>query len=171
MAFVRPVIRAALDRTGDPVAALERTNRILVEERPTGLLVTVLCGVLDLDSGVFEFANAGHEPPLVVSGTRPRETRWVETGGVLVGAFRHLDLEPGRVELASGDVLALYTDGITDAVDGGRERFGADRLANLVAEHGAISAAAVVDGVVSSVSAFEGPERADDLALLVVRRS
>ena len=61
MAFLRPVIRSALDHSGDPVEALERTNSILVNERRTGLFVTVVCGVLDLDTGLFTFANAGHE--------------------------------------------------------------------------------------------------------------
>ena len=67
MAFARSLIRSALDRSGDPVTALERTNHILVEERRTGLFITVLCGVLDLDTGVFTFANAGHEMPLLAS--------------------------------------------------------------------------------------------------------
>src|SRR6185436_7088744 len=86
MAFVRPVIRSALDRSGDPVAALERTNQILVEERRTGLFVTVLGGVLELDTGVFTFANAGHEPPLLASPGDAGPV-WVEGGGPLVGLF------------------------------------------------------------------------------------
>lgn len=168
MAFVRPVVRAALDRTGDPLVALERTNRILVEERPTGLLVTVLCGVLDLDSGVFTFANAGHEPPIHAAATGGLQ--WVEPAGPLLGAFRRLDLERGEVRLAEGDVLVLYTDGITDAARADGERFGSDRFAALVDRNCRASAASVVDAVVGAVAAFEGPEPADDIALLVLRR-
>ena len=90
MAFIRPIIRSALDRSGDPVTALERTNHLLVHERRTGLFVTVLCGVLDLDGGLFTFANAGHEMPILASPTGT--TRWVEGGGPLVGLFDSLDL-------------------------------------------------------------------------------
>jgi sigma-B regulation protein RsbU (phosphoserine phosphatase) len=172
MAFVRPVVRAAMDHTGDPVAALERTNWILTAERPTGLLVTVLCGVLDLDSGELRFANAGHEPPLLVRGgaAAPRLEELTEAGPLL-GAFRSLDLPIGTARLGRDDVLVLYTDGVTDAASPAGERFGDERFRGLVRDQCAVSASAVVDGVMSAVGAWEGDEPADDLALLVVRRS
>ena len=89
MAFVRAVMRSALDRSGDPVAALELTNRILVDERRTGMFVTALAGVLDLDAGIFRFANAGHEMPLLATpdGSEPR---WPE------GEAGGDNLSPGR---------------------------------------------------------------------------
>jgi sigma-B regulation protein RsbU (phosphoserine phosphatase) len=170
MAFVRPVIRAALDRTADPVVALERTNHILVDERPTGLMVTVLCGILDLDSGLFRFANAGHEPPLVV-GADGGPVRVIDTAGPLLGAFRSLGLEASTTTLRVGDSLVLYTDGVTDAARAGGERFGSDRFEVLVREHCAVSASSVVETVMAAVSDWEGSEPADDLALLVVRRT
>jgi sigma-B regulation protein RsbU (phosphoserine phosphatase) len=171
MAFVRPVIRSALDRSGDPVAALERTNQILVEERRTGLFVTVLCGVLELDTGIFRFANAGHEPPLLASpsGTEPV---WVEGGGPLVGMFDRLGLEEQRLEIRPGERLALFTDGITDAASPAGERFGYERLRQTIAEScltgGAVDTCrAVIQGVL----AFQGDALpADDLAFLVLRR-
>src|SRR5439155_23747712 len=83
MAFARPVLRAALDRTGNPAEALERTNRILVSERHTGLFVTALCAVLDLDTGAVVIANAGHEPAMVVPAG-DGEPRWLTVGGTLL---------------------------------------------------------------------------------------
>jgi phosphoserine phosphatase RsbU/P len=171
MAFVRPVVRAALDRTSDPVVALDRTNRILVEERPTGLMVTVLCGILDVDSGQFRFANAGHEPPLVVRAGG-RDVQVLDTAGPLVGAFRSLGLSESSVGLERGDSLVLYTDGVTDAATPSGERFGSERFETLVREHCAISASSVVETVMTAVSAWgDGAEPADDLALLVLRRA
>ena len=170
MAFIRPVVRAAMDHTGDPVLALERVNTILVEERPTGLLVTVLCAVLDLDSGEVRYANAGHEPPLLVrSGAG--DVRELEVAGSLLGAFRSLGLRAGTETLAAGDTLVLYTDGVTDAAHPGGERFGAERFHALVRAQCAVSAGAVVRTVMDAVAAWEGDEPADDLALLVVRRA
>jgi len=171
MAFVRPVLRSALDRTGDPAVALERTNRILVEERRTGLFVTVLCGVLDLDRGVFTFANAGHEMPLLAS-PMGGEPRWVEGGGPLIGMFDHLDLELQRLQIRPGERLVLFTDGITDAAAPSGERFGQDRLRRTIAEScltgGAVDTCrAVIQGVL----AFQAEALpADDLAFLVLRR-
>jgi sigma-B regulation protein RsbU (phosphoserine phosphatase) len=180
MAFVRPVIRAALDRTGDPAMALERTNRILVEERPTGLLVTVLCGILELDTGIFRFANAGHEPPLIVraggvelrsgSGAAPPTAAWATTAGPLLGA-QDARLAESAVTLDPGDVLVLYTDGVTDAAARDGERFGEDRFAAIVRDQCLVSAAHAVETVMGAVGDWEGPEPADDLALLVIRRA
>jgi sigma-B regulation protein RsbU (phosphoserine phosphatase) len=171
MAFVRPVIRSALDRSGDPVRALELVNSILVDERRTGLFVTVLAGVLDLDTGVFEFANAGHEMPLLGTpdGAEPRP---ILGGGPLLGVFGRLDLTLERIEIRPGERLVLYTDGITDAAAPTGERFGDARLLATIA--GSSVAGTAVDtcrAVVQSVLAFQADASpADDLAFLVFRR-
>jgi sigma-B regulation protein RsbU (phosphoserine phosphatase) len=171
MAFVRPVLRSALDRSGDPVEALERTNHILVDERRTGLFVTVLCGILDLDSGAFTFANAGHEPPLLAApdGSEPH---WIEGGGPLLGVFGRLDLVAERVEIRPGERLVLYTDGITDAAAPDGSRYGDGRLLRTIADSCRDgSAADTTRAVIESVAVFQGnATQADDLALLVFRR-
>ena len=172
MAFVRAVMRSALDRTGDPVAALELTNRILVDERRTGLFVTILAGVLDLDTGELLFANAGHEPPLLAraDGSEPR---WIEGGGPLVGMFGRLDLTLQRATIQPGERIILYTDGITDAAAPSGERFGDTRLFRTIAESCVDdgTAADTCRAVIQSVLAFQSSALpADDLALLVFRR-
>jgi sigma-B regulation protein RsbU (phosphoserine phosphatase) len=171
MAFVRAVMRSALDRSGDPVQALELTNRILVDERRTGLFLTALCGVLDLDTGVLAFANAGHELPLL-AGSDGSEPRWVEGGGPLIGMFGRLDLQAEHVEIKPGERLVLYTDGITDAQAPDGARFGEARFRAAIAatcRNG--TAGDTTEMVIQSVLAFQGSaEPADDLALLVFRR-
>jgi sigma-B regulation protein RsbU (phosphoserine phosphatase) len=170
MAFIRPVMRSALDRMADPVEALERTNHILVDERRTGLFVTVLCGILDLDTGRFSFANAGHEPPILA---RPRgaEPSWVEGGGPLLGMFGRLDLTLNEVTIGPGDRLLLYTDGITDAQAPSGERFGDARLLEAIRGSCDGDATSTCRAVIQGVLAFQGDaEPADDLAFLVLRR-
>lgn len=170
MAFVRPVMRSALDRSGDPVQALELTNRILVEERRTGLFVTILAGVLELDTGRFTFANAGHEMPLLVPGDGS-PSGWVEGGGPLVGMFAQLNLTAETVTIQPGDRLVLYTDGITDAASPAGARLGVERFRELAGATHAGDAEDTCRTVIDSVLAFQGDaEAADDLALLVLRR-
>jgi sigma-B regulation protein RsbU (phosphoserine phosphatase) len=169
MAFVRPIMRTAMDRSGDPVLALERTNQILVEERRTGLFITVLAGVLDLDSGVFSYANAGHEMPLLAPPDG--EPRWVEGGGPLLGMFSRLDLRLEQVTIAPGERLILYTDGITDAQAPSGERFGADRLVATIRATCSGSAKDTCRAVIQGVRGFQADATpADDLAFLVFRR-
>jgi phosphoserine phosphatase RsbU/P len=170
MAFARPVMRSALDRTADPVEALERTNHILVDERRTGLFITVLAGVLDLDTGIFTFANAGHEMPLLARADRTEPT-WIPGGGPLLGVFGRLDLALQTVEIRPGDRLVLYTDGITDATAPNRERYGDERLRAAVLGTCAGAAWETCRAVIQGVLAFQGDaDPADDLALLVLRR-
>jgi len=170
MAFVRPVMRSALDRSGDPVEALELTNRILVDERRTGLFVTMLAGVLELDTGRFTFANAGHEMPLLVPGDGSG-SRWVEGSGPLVGMFGRLDLTAQTVTIQPGDRLVLYTDGITDAASPAGARLGIEPFRALASGTHAGHAEDTCRTVIDSVLALQGDaEAADDLALLVLRR-
>jgi serine phosphatase RsbU (regulator of sigma subunit) len=170
MAFVRPVMRSALDRSGDPGRALELLNRILVEERRTGLFVTVLAAVLDLDSGAFTFANAGHEMPMLVAADGSG-LRWLDGGGPLVGLFDRLDIEPATVVVGPGDRLVLYTDGITDAAAPGGGRFGIGRFEALAGGTHEGTAGDTCTAVIDAVLGFQGAaEPADDLALLVLRR-
>lgn len=170
MAFLRPVIRSALDRSGDPVEALERTNGILVNERRTGLFVTVVCGVLNLDTGVFTFANAGHEMP-ILARPGPAEATQIPGGGPLVGVFGRLDLAPLSVEVRPGERLIIYTDGIPDAQAPGGERYGEVRLLDAI--RGTCNGPAVdtCRAVIQGVLGFQADaDPADDLALLVLRR-
>ena len=171
MAFVRPIMRSALDRSGDPVEALERTNTILVDERRTGLFVTVLAGVLELDTGVFSYANGGHELPLVVPADGG-EVRAIEGGGPLLGMFGKLNLRLEQIQLDPGSSLVLYTDGVTDARAPDGERFGEERFkAALRRPAGGGAGPAPCRDVVDEVLAFQGDaEPADDIALLVLRR-
>ena len=170
MAFIRPILRTALDRSGDPVQALERTNSILVDERRTGLFITILAGVLELDTGEFRFANAGHEMPLLAApdGSEPR---WVPGGGPLVGVFGRLDLTLERVAIRPGERLILYTDGVTDAASPDGARFGDARFRSAIAATAGGSAEDTNRAVIDSLLTFQGDaEPADDLALLVLRR-
>jgi len=173
MAFVRPILRSAIDRSGDPVEALERTNRILVEERRTGLFVTVLAGILDLDSGGFAFANGGHEPPLLVRGDGSGASL-VLGSGPLLGMFDRLHVPLETIELQRGDALVLYTDGITDAASPSGERFGEARFVEALGGFAGTRltpAATTCRAVIDSVAVFQGgAEPADDLALLILHR-
>ena len=170
MAFARPVIHAALDAAPGPAVALERTNRILVAELHTRLFITALVGSLDAGSGRLRLANAGHEPPLLVPGNGGPIAN-VTCGGLLLGAFTTLGLAEVELELAPGDLLLLYTDGVTDAADASGERFGEPRLyATLDATRGR-SAHEVMAAIRDEVVSFRGAvEPTDDVTIVAVGR-
>jgi serine phosphatase RsbU (regulator of sigma subunit) len=171
MAFARPLLHSAIEHVRTPGEALERTNRILVEERRSALFITALCAFVELRSGVLRLANAGHEPPLVVpAGDGP--IAWLEGSGPLLGAFATLDLAECSVTLAPGDLVLLYTDGVTDARAASGERFGDDRLVEALSASRGGAAAEVVDAVCDAYHRFQGAmPAADDVTIVAIRRN
>jgi hypothetical protein len=177
MAFVRPLLHAAVDNTPGPADALERTNRILVQERRSSLFITALCASLTLATGRMRLANAGHEPPLVIPADGSPVLP-VDVEGPLLGAFGSLGLFEAEIELAAGDVVLLYTDGVTDARSTSGERFEEGRL------HAAIEAArggdtgdgrgtanGIVESIRAAVTEFQaGVAPADDITIVAIGR-
>jgi serine phosphatase RsbU (regulator of sigma subunit) len=171
MAFARPLLHAAVDHSATPGEALERTNRVLVEERHSSLFITALCAVVELRAGIVHLANAGHEPPLLVpAGDGP--ITWLEASGPLLGTFRRLDLVECSIQLAPGDLVLFYTDGVTDAQAENGERFGDQRLVDAITAARGGSAAEVVASVCDAYHAFQGDmPAADDVTIVAIRRS
>jgi sigma-B regulation protein RsbU (phosphoserine phosphatase) len=170
MAFARPLLHAAIDHAGAPVLALERTNRILVEERGSALFITALCAIVDIRTGLLRVANAGHEPPLIAPADGG-PIGWLSDAGVLLGAFTDLGLTECVTDLAEGDLVVLYTDGVTDARAASGERFGDDRLVSIVEAHRTHPPADVVVALADAVRDHQtGMPPADDVTILAIRR-
>ena len=171
MAFARPLLHAAIDHTTTPAAALDRTNAILVGERRTSLFITALCGRLDLPTGHFQLANAGHEPPLHIpaDGGPPS---LVLGSGALLGAFPDIDVPPVDWHLGRGDTALLYTDGVTDARAPSGERFDERGLLEAIERSRGGSARDLIDGISDALERFvAGAEPADDITMVALRRS
>jgi len=170
MAFARPVIHTALAGARGPAEALERTNRILVDELRTALFITALVGRLDVRTGQLRIANAGHESPLLVPGDGG-PIRMVEGCGPLLGAFSALDLVEIDVELKPGDQLVLYTDGVTDSRAPSGDRFGRPRLIEALERSRGLTAHDLVAAVRDSVASFRrSMDPVDDITIVAIGR-
>jgi sigma-B regulation protein RsbU (phosphoserine phosphatase) len=169
MAFARPLIHAAVDNSTGPADALERTNRVL-RERRASLFITALCATLTLSTGRFRLANAGHEPPLLIRRDgSPIEP--IEGSGPLLGAFRSLDLPEIVTDLAPGDMVLLYTDGVTDARSATGGRFEDGRLLEAIEAARGGPALDVVESIRSAVDRFQaGMVPADDVTVVAIGR-
>jgi sigma-B regulation protein RsbU (phosphoserine phosphatase) len=171
MAFARPLLHSAIDNAPTLVDALERTNRILVQERRSGLFLTALCAVVELRRGVLRLANAGHEPPLhIPAGDGP--IAWLDATGPLLGAFGRLDLVESSIALAPGELVLFYTDGVTDAQATTGERFGDQRLLDAIETTRGGTAAQVVAAVRDAYHGFQAEmPAADDVTIVAIRRA
>jgi sigma-B regulation protein RsbU (phosphoserine phosphatase) len=169
MADTKALLHAAADNADDPADALGRVNRILTVERRSSLFVTAALAAVDADTGDVRLASAGHEAPLVVRADGRVEA--IEARGAILGAFAGATYEPAACHVEPGEVVVLYTDGITDTRDAAGAFYGESRLRRVLAGLARVGADEVLRAVVDDVRAFRGEaDLFDDLTILVAER-
>lgn len=151
------------------VATISAVNKYLADNIPANRFVTLFYAELDPESGALSFLNAGHNPPLIVHSAGTVEQ--LASGGLPLGIKRDADYREGRTQLQPGDVLVIYSDGVTEAVSPTGEEFGPTRLYEVVSRNIEASAAGIRDRIESSLTKFsQGTSAADDITLVIVKR-
>jgi serine phosphatase RsbU (regulator of sigma subunit)/anti-sigma regulatory factor (Ser/Thr protein kinase) len=168
------LLRALHTVHSSPSALLVDLERILVATLEPGEFVTMFYGLLEPARGRLVYASAGHTP-LVVWRKASGRVEWHPTRGIPLGAVRggalRQTLEDHTLELAHGDLIAQFTDGISEAFDrGGTEHFGIDRVDEAVREHAAEGPSELVHALGQAVAEWSAGEPQDDETLLVVSR-
>ena len=170
MALTRTLVRAVVYDTVSPAEVMRRVNALIIPDNRQGMFVTAVYGVLDLESGKFTFANAGHNPPLWRQGEKGIITKLNRTGAAL-GIIEDLPMENRTIHLNPDDFLLLYTDGLTEAFAASGEAYGEDRLLRVFSKSGSNDARRVLDGLERSVRKFMGSlPAADDMTMLGIKR-
>ena len=147
---------------------ISAVNRYLADNIPSNRFVTLFYAELDPASGSLSFLNAGHNPPLIVHAAGTVEQ--LASGGLPLGIKRDAEYREGRTQLQMGDVLVIYSDGVTEARVLGEE-FGPTRLYEVVSRNIDASAAGVRDRIESALTKFsQGTQAADDITLVIVKR-
>lgn len=180
MTLVRTLLRATVREIDSPSGVLERANDIIVPDASDGMFVTIFYAVLDLDTGVLEYANAGHNQPLLLRNEGCRIER-LARGGMALGVLEGNLIQSGQLLLKPGDLLVLYTDGVSEAFSPELEPFGEERLIETIVKSGSCagpqdgqaggSSQQALDNIDQAVQDFiAGSQPSDDLTLLVLRR-
>ena len=172
MALSRTLIRTyAVEYDTEPELALGAANRRILADTGSGLFVTVFYGVLDPTSGDLTYANAGHNPPCLLSARDGNAVQELDRTGLPLGILDGATWQQRAVRLAPGDVLLLYSDGITDAQNAHEAFFDEDRLREFVRTSRGRSARDIQDGLIAQVDAFVGDTpQFDDITMMVVVR-
>ena len=162
------LLREQIQTCEDMGVAFTAVNKLLCERNDENLFVTAFACVLDCETGHVVFANAGHNPPLPIRDSVPQYFR--PRPGLVLGAMDMVRYRQGELDLAPGDRMLIYTDGVTEAADVRDELYGEERFEKcvrvLMAE-GAASMEAAIEGVVADVDAFAGDApQADDITIL-----
>ena len=169
MAVTKTLIKTRSAEEASTAKLASYLNAELARDNDACMFVTLFLGRLDVATGELVYTNAGHEPPCLRHATGGVEVL-AERHGPLVGAAPGLVYRESRRRLTPGDLLVVYTDGVTEAQDTGGRLFSEERLTEIVRADGAQPTEAVVDRILAAVDTFEsGAERADDVTVLTLR--
>ncbi len=148
-------------------AIMRRMNAFLCESMEEGKFVTLFYGVLDMQTRRLIYVNAGHVPPILVR--RNGEVEQLEEGGVPLGLFGDARYVEGFASLQPGDVLAVYTDGITDAMNEDEQPYDRERLVASLQRSRSVSAAEICRACMRDVEAYERSQPSDDRTLVILK--
>jgi serine phosphatase RsbU (regulator of sigma subunit)/anti-sigma regulatory factor (Ser/Thr protein kinase) len=167
MAATRSVLRATAQRLVSPGAVLLHVNELIYPDTPPNMFVTCLYAVLDPTSGHLRYANAGHDTPYVHTRTGVVELR---ARGMPLGAMPDMVYEEREADLALGDHVVFYSDGLVEAHNSQRQMFGFPHLKELVKDH--VGGEAVIGDLLDELDRFTGSgwEQEDDVTLVTLKR-
>jgi serine phosphatase RsbU (regulator of sigma subunit) len=170
MTSLQARLRVLAELPTDVGDLLTRLNRHTAVNCPSNRFITFFFSVLDPRTGEIVYANAGHNPPFIArtDGTVER----VEGGGLIMGLFAQAQYETLRSRLAPGEVLVLYSDGLTEATNPAGEEFDEGRVMDLLRENRHRHAQEIAEAITNGVTVFmDGAPAADDLTLVVAKRT
>ena len=193
MSMTQAVFRTIATKIDDPSQIIKGMNTMACRGNSTGMFATLFVGVLDLSTGHLLYSNAGHEKPIIVTG---RTMRYLDvTANLPIGIMDEKEYKTQESEIAPGDMILLYTDGLTEAMNVSEELFGLKRVEKAICE-GCVESAEgsgeksscnensdcrkngaeftapqqLLDTMSHEVSAFvNGAEQSDDLTMLVIK--
>lgn len=144
-------------------------NKYLAENTPPNRFVTLFIAELEPETGILNFVNCGHNPPLIahVDGRIDQ----LDSGGFPLGILPFATYEQGQTRLQTGEALVVYSDGVSETVNPQDEEFGVERLSKVVSDNLFKSASGLRDRIESALSKFaDTAEATDDITLVIVKR-
>ena len=166
MSNLQALVKAFATAATPPQRLCEQINRAVCGNLPEGRYVTFFYGLLETASRRFIYANAGHNPPLLVR--RDGRMARLSEGGIVLGLFPERGYEQGEMKLRAGDRLLFFTDGVTEAANGAGELFGEERLLRLLLDHRRQSASELLETILGAVADFCGGSFQDDVTLVAL---
>jgi len=171
MASLWAGVQAEAHDHDDPSEVAASLNALMFKTTPPEKFATFFYGEIDLEDFVTLYVNAGHNPPMIISNDG--RISYLTEGGLPLGMFQNdiVSYSTGKLHFRTGDVLILYTDGVTETTNSEGEVFGDERLKRVALETRHLSAVRIKEEIYRNVIRFQGDEpQFDDLTLIVVKR-
>ena len=171
MMVLRATIHFASQHEKTVTDIISQTNGVIYDNSPQQFYATFFLTDLDTGTGKMRYINAGHIPPILYRKASDTIVR-LEEGGTVLGLFDIAPFTEGEAELQPGDILVVFTDGISEAWGANDEEFGEDRLAELVRDNASLAAAELEELIQKEVDTFtDGAPPTDDKTIIVVKRT
>ncbi|NMC29395.1 MAG: GAF domain-containing protein [Pelolinea sp.] len=170
MTVTRTLIHANAKEEWSPAEVLSRVNHLLVESSPQGLFITTFYGILDPETGIFEYTNAGHNQPILINKKTDQVTL-LEKGGMPLGVTDDLQVVNRTLTISSKETLVLYTDGVTEAQSPDGKLYGMNRFEKFMLESNIADVNHLLDALDKNILIFQkGFPPTDDLTVIALHR-
>ncbi|MGH1362935.1 MAG: GAF domain-containing SpoIIE family protein phosphatase [Calditrichia bacterium] len=169
MANLQAGLRVMMTPNVNLAESVGKINSLIHSNTDLDKFITFFIGILDIKEHSFEYVNAGHNNPFIV--TKKRDISFLDIGGILLGIMPGYSYNTGRVDLQTGDLLITYTDGVNEAINREGEEWGEEPLYELVSSQRDGRVKDIVGNVLLAIDAFAaGEPQADDVTMLAVKR-
>ena len=166
MAVTKTLMKAVTEQGYEPSRILARVNNELCRGNDSCMFVTLFCAILNLESGKLHYSNAGHNPPLFQKSGR--EAEWLNLPpGMVLGGMEDAVYQTWHLDMAPGDKLLIYTDGVTEAMNPHQALYSDERLRREVRARASAGPEKLVTGILETVNTFsEGAPQSDDITMV-----
>ncbi len=169
MALSRTLVRANVSDKITASEAISKTNDLLAEQDRSNMFVTLFYGILDPVKMTLTYVSAGHNPPFILTSAG-KDIIMLKARGVALGVVPNMGLEEKEITLGKNDVVVLYTDGVTEAINDKEEQFGHDRMVAIAEEVRNLPAEEMIQRIKDGVLEFSrGQPQFDDITLMVLK--
>jgi len=165
MSNLQAAVRAFAQDGALPSSVCASVNRLLCRNMAPGRFVTFCYARIDVSAGRITYANAGHNPPLLIRPDGSAER--LSPGGTVLGVFMESAYEPGEFAIGRGDRLVFYTDGITESRNAAGDEYGEERLADAAAAHRTLPAPDMLSAILEDLRQFNAGIYEDDATLII----
>jgi sigma-B regulation protein RsbU (phosphoserine phosphatase) len=172
MVETRSAIRAQASGSGTPAETLSVINNFLFEDLDkSDYFITLFYLQYDITNQQLSFANAGHPPPLLLSPFQTK-CRQLDAEGLILGVYKNVVFEERSTTLSQGDLILLYTDGLTEAENANGEFFGLERVSDILVQHAQQTPQAIIEALLEQLKQFCRSEFFnDDITLMIFKRN
>ena len=172
MATMRATLRANIQNNpNDIVQALRQVNGDIYRDSPVDKFITSIYCNLDYESHELSYVNSGHNPPYIVRANDNRIEE-LDQGGVMLGIMEEIDLPKATLSIDKGDILMLFSDGVTEATNPSGELFSEERFEQWLLDHNQLSAEEMKDALLKTLRDYaDGSPQSDDITFIIVKRT